>query len=70
VYANSPNVFTKQTALDLVSTNLDILLGLSDDKAKVQDGASAWVAWEGEVFGMQGRVRGVKSAGAEAVDLF
>jgi hypothetical protein len=61
VYANSPSVFTKQTALDLVSTNLDILLGLSDDKAK---------AWEGEVFGMQGRVRGVKSVGAEAVDLF
>jgi hypothetical protein len=29
-----------------------------------------WVAWEGDWFSMNARVRGVKGVGSETVDLF
>ncbi|KAK4684354.1 hypothetical protein P7C73_g5825, partial [Tremellales sp. Uapishka_1] len=55
VYANSPEVFSKQSALDLVSSNLEELLGLNEGKT-----AGGWVAYEGDLFGFGGRVRAVK----------
>jgi hypothetical protein len=65
-------VFSKQQAIDLVSFNLEELLGL-----KVDDGPSSlsgreksWVAWEGDWFSINARVRGVKALGSETVDLF
>ncbi|KAK8854942.1 hypothetical protein IAR55_003681 [Kwoniella newhampshirensis] len=70
VYANSPEVFTKSSALDLVSKNLEELLGLNDDGKSVDDGKKAWVAYEGDLFGFEGRVKGVKGYGSEQVDLF
>lgn len=69
VYANNPEVFSKTQALDLVSSNLDILLGLKDAQAVKSEGAS-WVAWEGDWTSLSGRVRAVKAEGAEMVDLF
>ena len=67
VYANNPEVFSKQQAIDLVSSNLEELLGLDKD-VKGLDGG--WVAWEGDWFTMNARVRGVKGSGSEVVDLF
>jgi hypothetical protein len=60
-------VFSKQQAIDLVSTNLEELLGL-----KVDDFGrdNSWVAWEGDWFSINARVRGVKALGSETVDLF
>lgn len=71
-YTSSGSTFTKQTALDLVSKNLEELLGLSDRKAGVtlgEEGAS-WVAYEGDLFSMEGRVRAVKAHGSATIDLF
>lgn len=68
-YANSPEVFTKSDALALVSSNLDILLGLKDSSAKVDEGAKGWVAWEGDWTGFGGRVRAVRAEGSGVVDL-
>jgi len=67
VYANNPEVFSKQQAIELVSSNLEELLGLDKD-VKGLDGG--WVAWEGDWFTMNARVRGVKGSGSEVVDLF
>ena len=67
VYANNPEVFSKQQAIDLVSSNLEELLGLDKD-VKGLDGG--WVAWEGDWFTMNARVRGVKGLRSEVVDLF
>jgi hypothetical protein len=56
----------------LVSKNLEELLGLSDRKAGVtlgEEGAS-WVAYEGDLFSMEGRVRAVKAHGSATIDLF
>ena len=72
IYANNPEVFSKQAAIDLVSFNLEELLGLKND-----DGPSSsfgreksWVAWEGDWFSIDARVRGVKALGSDLVDLF
>lgn len=70
VYANSPETFSKQSALDLVSSNLEELLGLNDGAGKLDDEERGWVAYEGDVFGFGGRVRAVRGDGAERVDLF
>lgn len=80
IYANNPEVFTKQAALDLVSSNLEELLGLKDRQGKEdavksvseEEGeGKSWVAWEGDLFGGGfGRARAVKSVGATRVDLF
>ena len=70
-YASNPEVFSKQQAIELVSTNLESLLGV---KAKSVDSemeeSGSWVAWEGDWFSMEARVRGVRSEGSETVDLF
>ncbi len=70
VYSNSPDTFTKQSALDLVSSNLEELLGLKDGKEDVTEMEKGWVAYEGDMFGFGGRVRAVRGEGAEKVDLF
>ena len=67
-YANSPDVFSKQSALDLVSSNLETLLGLDSASVKAVD--KSWVAYEGDMFGFGGRVRAVRSQSADLVDLF
>jgi hypothetical protein len=71
VYANNPEVFSKQQAIDLVSANLEELLGLGKKEAIQGEGLEgAWVAWEGDWFSMNARVRGVKGSDSEVVDLF
>jgi hypothetical protein len=68
IYANNPEVFSKQDAIGLVSKNLGALLGL--DTGDKVEGEDSWVAWEGDWFSIDARVRGVKGAGSEMVDLF
>lgn len=73
VYASNPEVFSKQGAIDLVSGNLEELLGLKDGQSASapDENEKSWVAWEGDLFsGAFGRVRAVRSRGAEKVDLF
>ncbi|WVQ81918.1 hypothetical protein IAT38_004045 [Cryptococcus sp. DSM 104549] len=70
VYANSPEVFTKSSALSLVSDNLEELLGLNDDGKGLKAEEKGWVAYEGEVFGFGGRVRAVRGVAKGEVDLF
>jgi hypothetical protein len=63
--------------MDLVSKNLEIMLGLHE---RVVDDASAtmaktgeqtgWVAWEGDWTMFGGRVRAVKAPGVDDVHLF
>jgi hypothetical protein len=68
IYANNPDVFGKQDAIDLVSSNLEELYGM--EKKAVVEGEESWVAWEGDWFSIDARVRGVKAAGSVSVDLF
>lgn len=65
-------MFSKQDAIDLVSSNLEELLGIKGGSGSksVEVGEESWVAWEGDWFSMEARVRGVKSMGSEMVDLF
>ncbi|KAL7420676.1 hypothetical protein Q5752_004627 [Cryptotrichosporon argae] len=67
-YASSPDVFSKQDAIDLVSANVEELLGIEPSAAAGAD--RSWVAFEGDVFGFDGRVRAVRSKGAKEVALF
>jgi hypothetical protein len=69
-YANNPEVFSKQDAIDLVSENLVELLSLREGDKAVGGEEESWVAWEGDWFTMEARVRGVKAMGSEVVDLF
>ena len=69
-YANAPHTFSKQDALDLVSSNLEELLGLNDGKTSIAAGDKGWVAYEGDLFGFGGRVKAVRSEGSDMVDLF
>ena len=68
-FATAPDTFNKQAALDLVSANLEELLGLNDGVGLVE-GERGWVAYEGDALGFAGRVRAVRGEGAEMVDLF
>jgi hypothetical protein len=71
-YANSPDVFSKKDALDLVSSNLEVLLGLVDREQQAQVQARAergWVAWEGDWTSFEGRVRAIRPEGGRVVDL-
>ena len=74
VYANNPEIFSKAEAMDLVSKNLETLLGLnergSQDVKDVKEDGTGWVAWEGDWTTFEGRVRGVKGAGSGEVHLF
>jgi len=67
VYANGG--FTKDEAIALASKDVAELLGLKDgvEGAAVEE---SWVAYEGDFFGMSGRVRAVSAAGRDTVDLF
>lgn len=72
IYASSPDVFSKQAAIDLVSKNLETLLGL-EDREKASAGSAlrkGWVAWEGDWTSLGGRVRAIRGESGEAVDLF
>ncbi|KAL1408794.1 hypothetical protein Q8F55_005608 [Vanrija albida] len=66
-YAAAPDVFSKQKALDLASGNLAELLGLDTD-AKAAD--IGFVAYEGDVFSFESRVRAVRAPGRGDLDLF
>lgn len=67
-YASSPNVFSKPEAIALVTTNLQELLGLNDGvQAKADLG---FVAYEGDMFSFESRVRAVRAPGADSMDLF
>lgn len=66
VYANGG--FTKEEAIALASKNVAELLGMKDGVQGLE--ADSWVAYEGDFFGMSGRVRAVSAAGREIVDLF
>ncbi|WVN90229.1 uncharacterized protein L203_105465 [Cryptococcus depauperatus CBS 7841] len=70
VYSSSPHVFTKSSALALVSDNLEELLGLRDGLGPVKQWDRGWVAYEGDLFGLNSRVRGVRGWGQPQVDLF
>lgn len=70
VYANSPEIFSKSSALALVSDNLEELLGLNDNTKALREDEKAWVAYEGDLFGFEGRVRGVRGYAKDEVDLF
>ncbi|ORX38692.1 hypothetical protein BD324DRAFT_621954 [Kockovaella imperatae] len=73
-YANYHHVFSRQDAIDLVSANLEELLGLNDrqdvHKADEDIGSESWVAYEGDMLSFEGRVRAVKGHAREVVDLF
>lgn len=69
-YASSPHIFSRQKALDLVSTNLEDLLGLNDNSKGLQDKQDlGWVAYEGDMFELHSRVRAVRAPGQNSVDL-
>ncbi|KIR29030.1 amidohydrolase [Cryptococcus deuterogattii LA55] len=70
VYANSPETFSKSSALALVSNNLEELLGLNDNANALRENEKAWFAYEGDLFGFEGRVRGVRGYAKDEVDLF
>ena len=65
VYANGG--FTKSEAIGLVSSTLAELLGL-DERENVK--ANGWVAYEGDFFNLDARVRAVSSPDGQSVDLF
>ena len=73
-------MFSRQSAIDLITTSLEELLGLNDRSALASGGAGdegtgdlgveSWVAYEGDLMSFQGRVRGVKGYARNVVDLF
>lgn len=65
-YTAAPGVFSKQQAVDLVSGNLERLLGLDEKKAA----DTGFVAYEGDFFSFEGRVRAARPPGAEHMHLF
>lgn len=66
-FTAAPHVFSKKQAVDLVSGNLQKLLGL-DTHNKAAD--TGFVAYEGDFFSFQGRVRAARAPGAEHMHLF
>jgi hypothetical protein len=66
-YTNGAGVFSKATALDLVSTNLEQLLGLST-VAAAED--ASWVAFEGDPFALQATVKAVRGEKRSFVNIF
>lgn len=65
-YINGGGEFSKATALGLVSSRLDKLLGV-EPVSKVQ---GSWVAWEGDWTELNSKVVAVRSQGQSVVDLF
>lgn len=65
----SPSL-TPKSALALVSTNLEKLLGLKDSSKDVRD--RDWIAVQGDAFGFDGKVVAQGGAGkkADGVALF
>lgn len=66
VYANGG--FSKDQAIALASSNLAELLGLHDGEGASERGD--WVAYEGDFFGIDGRVRAISNPAGDVVDLF
>lgn len=69
-YAAAPTVFSRQDAIDLVSTNLVEVLGLKDGLQANEAVDLGFVAYEGDMFSFEGRVRAVRSPGQDTMDLF
>ena len=63
-YINANASLSKAQAMEMVSSNLDKLLGLNSKEN------AGWVAWQGDFFAMDGRVKAVRGEGQAAVDLF
>ena len=61
--------FSKEEAIALVSSIVLELLGVHDGQQGAA-GQAGWVAWQGDWFGMSGRVRAVQSARDGKLDLF
>ncbi|BEJ10967.1 hypothetical protein CspHIS471_0103890 [Cutaneotrichosporon sp. HIS471] len=70
-YASAPTTFSRQDAIDLVSANLVDVLGLNDGLRATEQGVDlGFVAYEGDMFSFEGRVRAVRAPGQDAMDLF
>ncbi len=65
-YTQGPSTFSKAQALDLVSTNLEKLLGVKP----ASKASSSWVAWEGDWTSNQAKAVAVRGQGANYVDMF
>jgi hypothetical protein len=63
-YSNANGSLSKSQAMDLVSSNLEKLLGLKKGEHE------GWVAWQGDFFSLQGKVKAVRGEGRMTVDLF
>ncbi|WWC90877.1 uncharacterized protein L201_005814 [Kwoniella dendrophila CBS 6074] len=74
VYANSPTgIFTKRDSIDLISKNLEYLLGLSSSlnpSSNNGNGRKGWAAHRGDPFEFGSRVISVKGYGNDQIDLF
>jgi hypothetical protein len=66
-YTNSAGVFSKAAALDLVTTNLERMLGLSTTTSTEKAG---WVAFEGDPFALQATVKAVRGEERPYVNIF
>lgn len=69
-YASAPTTFSRQDAIDLVSANLVEVLGLNDGLHAKESVDLGFVAYEGDMFSFEGRVRAVRAPGQDAMDLF
>ncbi|KAK8845279.1 hypothetical protein IAR55_005992 [Kwoniella newhampshirensis] len=65
-HSDNPEVFTKEQAWDLASTNVRTLFGL-DNQSPQEMG---WAAYEGDPFTFSAKVKAVKPDGGNRVDLF
>ncbi|KAJ9128028.1 hypothetical protein QFC24_000319 [Naganishia onofrii] len=65
-YTNGAGVFSKASALELVTSNMDHLLGLSESSAE----DASWVAYEGNPFALQATVRAVRGENRPYVHIF
>jgi hypothetical protein len=66
-YTNGNGVYSKATALDLVTSNLRDLLGFIATSS-VED--ASWVAFEGDPFALQATVKAVRGEGRAHVNVF
>jgi hypothetical protein len=65
-YTNGAGVFSKASALELVTSNMDYLLGLSESSAE----DASWVAYEGNPFALQATVTAVRGENRPYVHIF
>lgn len=63
-YINANASLSKAQAMEMVSSNLDKLLGLESKEN------AGWVAWQGDFFSMNSKVSAVRGEGRASVDMF